>query len=94
MIVDEMWASLNDGPVYAEVPAAPVKIWVIDHAAFTYAALDIKPFMDFTGLVWALYEATYVCQDGTGVRIDFKRGVTGWFPRGYAMCNEPNTSAN
>ena len=94
MINDEMWSSLSDGPVYAEFPSPPMNVWVVDHACFAYAALETRPFVDFTGLVWARYEATYVSQDGAGIRVDFKRGVTGWFPRGNASFNEPNTSAN
>lgn len=83
---DETWRSLNR-PIYANWGAnEPVKVWIVEHAAFAYRALETRPFEGFRGLVWALVEATCVSRSRGGISVTFwKSGATGWFPPGNAL---------
>lgn len=74
--------ALEHGPLYANWSARePRKVWVIEHAAYAYHALETKPVDGFPGLVWALVEAMSVSRCRGGVSVSFWRsGATGWYP--------------
>jgi hypothetical protein len=83
---DETWQRLRQGPIYADFDArTPTKVWIVEHAAYAYRALETKPFEGFPGLVWALVEASCVSRSRAGISVDFwQNGATGWFPYGNA----------
>lgn len=92
----DAWKVLGEGPAHMDHDTqTPIRVWVVDHAAFAYTALEIKPFMDFTGLVWALVEASCVSRSGSGISVSFsKRLGVGWFPRQNVSFKDPGESRN
>lgn len=74
--------ALSRGPLYANWNTRePRKVWVIEHVAYAYYALETKPVEGFPGLVWALVEAMCISRERGGVSVSFWRsGATGWYP--------------
>lgn len=89
MTPDATWQELKNGPVYMNFDVnTPIKVWVVEHEAYSYRALEVAPFEGapgLKGLVWALMEASAVSRCKYGISVTFFKGcATGWFPYGNA----------
>lgn len=81
---EETLSVLNVGQICADFEKSqPTKVWVIEHEAYAYRALETRPFKGYRNLVWALVEAMSISRTRNGINVVFwKDGTVGWFSYG------------